>query len=404
MCKGPITPHPRFDEALAALDAGDVERLRGLLASDPSLVHARTNLEPSYGYFTGATLLHHAAGNPWRDNPLPANIVEIARLLLDAGADVDALTLGSSPSNAPGAGGATTMGLVCTSKQASDTGVTGPLMELLLERGAALDLQSEDALDASLKNHAPRAAERMIELGVKPDVLAAAALGWMDLLRAFFDREGRLLSRPHRQGEEMAERDAIGLAMLYAYVRAQRAAVDFLLEKDGNWNMIGVNNGTALHRAAFAGDLAMVQRLVAKGADVSDRNNPFASTPLAWAGYNKQADLFQWMREHCVIDLHDAVIFDFREHAEARLREDPASVNRRLDQWDIPQATPLHCAADQNRAELATLLLDRGADPSVVAGNGFTPLDVADFQHATEVVALLERHGAARAITTDKVR
>jgi ankyrin repeat protein len=112
MCKGPITPHPRFDEALAALDAGDVERLRHLLASDPSLVHARTNLEPSYGYFTGATLLHHAAGNP-RDNPLPANIVEIARLLLDAGADVDALTLGPAPSNSPGARGATTMGLVC---------------------------------------------------------------------------------------------------------------------------------------------------------------------------------------------------------------------------------------------------------------------------------------------------
>ena len=34
-------PHPRFDEALAALDAGDLERLRSLLAADPSLVHAR---------------------------------------------------------------------------------------------------------------------------------------------------------------------------------------------------------------------------------------------------------------------------------------------------------------------------------------------------------------------------
>ena len=52
-------------------------------------------------------------------------------------------------------------------------------------------------------------------------------------------------------------------------------AVDFLLEKDGNWNMTGVNNGTALHRAAGVGDLAMVERLVAKGADLGDRNNPF---------------------------------------------------------------------------------------------------------------------------------
>src|SRR5207244_2722493 len=46
-------PHPRFGEAVSALDAGDIDRLRGLLASEPELVHARTNLEPPYNYFTG---------------------------------------------------------------------------------------------------------------------------------------------------------------------------------------------------------------------------------------------------------------------------------------------------------------------------------------------------------------
>ena len=50
----------------------------------------------------------------------------------------------------------------------------------------------------------------------------------------------------------------IGLALLFAYVNGRTGAVDFLLEKDGNWNMTGVNNGTALHRAAWEGDLAMV--------------------------------------------------------------------------------------------------------------------------------------------------
>jgi len=89
-----IKPHPGFDAALAALNDGDVDRLRALLAADPSLVHARTNLDPPYGYFTAATLLHHVAGNPYRDKPLPANVVDIARVLLDAGADVHARTLG----------------------------------------------------------------------------------------------------------------------------------------------------------------------------------------------------------------------------------------------------------------------------------------------------------------------
>ena len=405
-------PHPRFDEAVAAMDEGDIERLRGLIMSDPALIHARTNLEPPYHYFTGATLLHHVAGNPDRA-PLPKNDVEIARLLLESGADVNALTLGPN--------GGTTMGLVITSRQASEANVSGPLMDLLLKHGAKLDLETpagvvpdwrhRNVLDAPLANHAPRAAEKMIELGAKADVCAAAALGRMDLLRDCFDTEGRLRSRPRRGGKLMTERNAIGLAMLFAYVRHQPEAVDFLIEKDGNWNMVGVNNGAVLHRAAWQGDLAMVQRLVAKGADMSNRNNPFNSTPLSWAQHNKQVEVFQWMRTHCRIDLHDAVSFDLREHVEARLREDPASVNKRLDHWDIPQCTPLHWAAwlhyedvdgmhshdPSTREELVRLLLDKGADPNVVAGNGLTPLDVADAAGAAGIAALLEQHDAKRA-------
>ena len=132
-----------------------------------------------------------------------------------------------------------------------------------------------------LTNHAPRAAEKMIELGARPDVLAAAGLGRMDLLRACFDGDGRLRSRPRRRGKAMAERDAIGLAMLFAYVRKQHDAVGYLLEKDGNWNMIGVNNGPLLHRQRGTGICRCLRRLVAKGADVSNRDNPFDYTPLA---------------------------------------------------------------------------------------------------------------------------
>jgi ankyrin repeat protein len=399
-----VKPHPGFAAALSALDAGDVEQLRSLVAADRSLVQARTNLEPPYGYFSGATLLHHVAGNPARDKPLPPNIVDIAGVLLDGGADVHARTLGPN--------GGDTMGLLITSKQASDMGVTAPLIDSLLERGARLDVTRDDALDASLANHSPAAAEKLIELGAKADVFAAAALGRMDLLREFFDSDGRLLSRPRRHGNAMPERDAIGLALLYAYVRGQRQAVDFLLEKDGNWDVIGVNNGTALHRAAWNGDLAMVERLVAKGADSSNRANPFNSTPLSWAQHNKQNAAVEWLRTHCAIDLHDAVCFDFREHIEARLREDPASIDKRLDQWEIPQSTPLHWAAwvqiedvdgihpldPAKREELVELLLDKGADPNIVAGTGVTALDVAHAGRAKRIAALLERRGAKRAV------
>jgi ankyrin repeat protein len=408
-----LTPHPRFDEALSALRAGDLERLRDLLAAVPDLVRARTNLAPPYGYFSGATLLHHVAGNPTWDRPLPGNIVAVARLLLEHCADVHAVTLG------PNAG--TTMGLVITSAQASDADVSGPLIDLLLEHGAKLDLKSpaavvpdwgrQNVLDLPLANHAPRAAEKMIELGAEADVCAAAALGRMDLLRDCFSSDGALRFRPSRGGRLMSERDAIGLAMLFAYVNKHPPAVDFLLEKDGNWDMTGVNNGTALHRAAWEGDLAMVRRLVAKGADVGNRDNPFHSTPLSWAQHNQQAEVFGWLRSHCAIDLHDAAAFDLREHVEARLREDPASVNRQIDHWDIPQCTPLHWAAwvqyedvdgrhshdEAARVELVRLLLERGADPNIVAGNGMTALDLAHACGALAIASLLAQHGGKRA-------
>jgi ankyrin repeat protein len=406
-----IKSHPQFEDALGALRSGDVNRLRVLLVKHPDLIRARTNLQPPYGYFSAATLLHHVAANPGWDRPRPKNIVEVARLLLEHGADANASTLGPTRS--------TTMGLVITSKQASDADASGPLIQLLLEFGAKLDLKASggiipdwgerNILDSPLANHAPRAADKLIALGAKVDICAAAALGRMDWLRDCFDRGGNLRSRARRSG--MSQGDAIGLAMLFAYVREQGEAVDFLLEKDGNWNMTGVNNGTALHRAAWAGDLAMVKRLVAKGADISNRDNPFNSTPLSWAQHNKQQQVFDWMRANCAIDLHDAVCFDLREHVEARLRENPSSINQRLDHWDIPQCTPLHWAAwthvedvdglhshdEARRRELVKLLLDREADVNIVAGNGCTALDIAKAAKAQSIAQLLKEHGGKHA-------
>jgi ankyrin repeat protein len=304
---------------------------------------------------------------------------------------------------------------------ASDANVSGPLIDLLLAYGATLDLGTsqsvipdwgtQNILDTALSNHAPRAAEKLIALGAEPDVCIAAALGRMDLLERSFAAHGHLRARPNRHGVQLSEADAIGLALLFAYVNGRAEAVKFLLEKDGNWNMIGVNNGTALHRAAWDGDLAMVKRLVAKGADMSNRDNPFSSTPLSWAQHNNQQAVADWMVANCSIDIHEAVGMNLRSHVEARLREDPSCVNRRIDNWEAPQSTPLYWAAwtsiqdidgthywdEGERKELVRLLLDHGADPNIVAGDGYTALDVARTAQAPTIIALLEARGAKSA-------
>jgi ankyrin repeat protein len=384
-----ISPHPRFTAALAAFDAGDLNRLQALIATDPSLLRARGHLEAPLGYFSAATLLHHVAGNPFR-SPLPANVVEIARFLIDAGSDVNAETL--DPKRVT-----TTMGLLITSAHASQIGVSGPLIELLLRNGAELNLHAPGVLDTPLANHAPRAAEKMIELGAKADACAAAALGRMELLRDCFAGDGALKSSVHRHGQRLSARDTIGLALLFAYANERQEAVDLLLEKDGNWNMTGVNNGTALHRAAGSGDLVMVKRLVVLGADLNDRNNPFHATPLSWAEHAKAVAVSEWIRGHCPVDIHDAVGFGLLDHVRSRIDEDRGCVDRTLDQWEIPHSTPLHHAAYYARHEIAKLLLGHGAQSNTLAGDGRTALDMAEARGAAEVANLLREHGGVHA-------
>jgi ankyrin repeat protein len=133
----------------------------------------------------------------------------------------------------------------------------------------------------------------------------------------------------------------------------------------------------------------MVKRLIAKGADLNDRNNPFNATPLSWAEHFNVIEVFDWICEHCPVDIHDAVCFDLLDHVRARIAEDPGCVNRMIDQWQIPRSTPLHQAAHCRRAEIAKLLLEKGAQPNALAGDGRTALDRAEARGAAEVKKLL---------------
>ena len=95
----------------------------------------------------------------------------------------------------------------------------------------------------------------------------------------------------------------------------QPHVVDALFERDGDWNVTGVLNGTALHRAAWTGDLAMVERLIARGADPSNRDNPFTATAFGWAVHNRQAAVGGWLRAQGLVDLHDAVAHNLTDDA-----------------------------------------------------------------------------------------
>src|SRR5678815_5637624 len=74
---------PLFREAIEAIDAGDVPSLQHLLKTNPQLISKRLD-SPDEGYFKHPYLLWFVADNPIRQKKLPANIVDITRILIDA--------------------------------------------------------------------------------------------------------------------------------------------------------------------------------------------------------------------------------------------------------------------------------------------------------------------------------
>jgi len=123
--RGAHPPDPDFEVAVDTLLLGNVERLRNLLNCDPSLVHQRS----SFGH--RSTLLHYVGSNgveTYRQR-VPMNLAEVTRLLVEAGADVNA------EANMY-AGGSTTLGLLVTSDHPAKAGVTGDVRKALEAAGA----------------------------------------------------------------------------------------------------------------------------------------------------------------------------------------------------------------------------------------------------------------------------
>src|SRR5207245_9545418 len=119
-----------------------------------------------------STLRHYGSANGVEDfrQKTPKNIVEITRLLLEKGADVNA------ESDAYG-GGSTTLGLVATSIHPERAGVQIDLLETLIDHGATIDPGGRSDVIACLRNDRPQAAEFLATRGAQLDFEAAAGVG-----------------------------------------------------------------------------------------------------------------------------------------------------------------------------------------------------------------------------------
>lgn len=110
-------------------------------------------------------------------------------------------------------------------------------------------------------------------------------------------------------------------------------------------------------------------RLVSLGSNPNA--NPFRGTPLLWACYADKVEAAEWLLDH---------------GADPDLRHGFGGEKHGVD------AVAMHLAAQNNAVGCLELLLDRGADWTIVDGlHGGTPLGWAEFGGATDAVELLKR-------------
>lgn len=280
-----------LEAALDAFYAGDVSLLERLLRAEPTRVHARvTSVEGPYrGYFHAATLLHHVAGNPFI-RPLPAATMELARLFLEFGAEVDAATR-PGPAQ-PDDIGWSTLGLVATSSAAHRAGHQRTLLELLLARGANIDFRNGGPLVGALYYGEIEAARFLVERGARYDLVTAAGLGRIELMARFMLDDGTLAPDAHSlvhyslvRDRPASRADILGLALVFASMSGNRDAAAWLLDHGASVHARPPfdHSATPLHWAALRGHAEVALLLLERGADRSVRDTSFDATPQGWA-------------------------------------------------------------------------------------------------------------------------
>lgn len=260
----------RFEDAVEAAVHGDAARLAALLAEDAALVRQRSTR------LHHATLLHYLAANGVENERqrTPANAVAIMRMLLEAGAEVDALADMYDQR-------CTTMSMLVSSSPPDGAGLQAAMAGLLLDFGAAFTgpgTEWQSAVMTALVFGFPDTARALVRRGAPVDTLpSAAGLGLVDEVRRLLPNASAL--DRHR---------ALALAAQLGAV----AVVELLLdagEDPDRLNPDGFHShATPLHHAALAGHVAVVRLLLTRGARTDIRDTIYDATPLGWAEHGKQ--------------------------------------------------------------------------------------------------------------------
>lgn len=278
------TPIGRFERAIETVISGDLVALGAALHRDPALVRARS-ARAHHG-----ALLHYIAGFgvEARRQHVPANVGDVARMLLKAGAEPDAPVRMADVVWTP-------LTLTVSSMPVARAGVMGAVVEVLADFGAAIDgiPGGLSPFMLALAHRHQDAVRALARLGVTVDnIIVAAALGLVEDV-ARYVREGRTAADAvcpvPGPGLPPEPGTALDRAFLQACAFGRANVVRYMLEEAGVDAAVRDARGcTGLHEAAHFGHLDTVKLLVAHRAPL-EATNAYGGTVLgyvAWASVN----------------------------------------------------------------------------------------------------------------------
>jgi peptide-methionine (S)-S-oxide reductase len=211
------------------------------------------------------------ADNPIRHEKLPANIVEVAEVIL--------VLLRASGDSRYSFIVDYTLGLVCTGRIPKECGVQIPLMELLVRYGAAV----KGSVLGAIGQRNFEAARWLLAHGSSYDLGTAVGLD---------DVEGAA----RLAGGATASQLYVALVVAAFFGKAEMIRLLLAAGADANGSGTSKDFGgfhshaSALHQAVFSGSIEAVRLLVEAGADLAAMDAAYEGTPLGWARYMREEE------------------------------------------------------------------------------------------------------------------
>ena len=351
-----------------AVQTGDVEAVRAILAADPTLVGATHR-----GIWGERAPLHLAAEKGY---------TEIACLLLEHGADVMARDQGDNATSLHWAAGEGHL----------------DVLQLLIDHGAEVNADDDMHLRGPLgwamcfQVEHKVVADALLAAGATPNVFHAIALDRPELIRALVNEDPEVLN------QRMSLCEDFGTPLHFAIEKSRHEVVSLLLELGADFGAVTGSGRTPLFHAIAAKNDVIRDLLLQHGAQI-DLLTAIVLNDTA----RVEAELAKALPEPAL----NPALLVAAEHGRTAIVDRLLALGASVDctgqvEW-IRGATPLAAAAYRGHTETIRRLLAAGVDPNHRDEYpGAMPIHHAAISgHTAAVAALME--GGADPTLRDKV-